>query len=1307
MFFAGSQEQFSDHLLHDASPDPIPPPAPSCSKGHRSTLCLRTHHGGTLCLLCFSDLVSDPRAPTVHVSYALSQLSLALSEPLFLRGLLSSHAHFLVSPLVHALSSFEDAPIANQVVDIVRVLCSAEISSFGGDFLGRVADQLSSGALAWSRRQLHMLHCFGVLMNCKNIDIYAQLRGKFSLASQLVEGLQLPSEEIRGEILFVLYKLAALQFLQEDADGADVISSLCPKLLYLSLEALAKTQRDDVRLNCVALLTIMAQLGLFANSHAYSSNSSGEGDDPMQTADTVTEGPRLDVLFAEAIKGPLLSTDSQVQISTLDLIFHYVSQESMPNKQIQLLVEENIADYVFEILRLTECKDPVVNSCLRILDLFYLSEHVFRQRLVVGFPSVLQVFHYVASVPFHPFQVQTLKLIWSSVSDFPGIASSSQVKDIVLLLSRMLERYYSQEMGLLPDAFKIICSILVALVRTPSFAEISDVVTCLQESLRHAVWACLGLPEKDSTQILHAVYLLSEVHAYCSESSSISKLNCTELRRCIIDVCTSHLLPWFLTAVHEIKEEATLGIMETFHSILLQYFDIQVVEFANALVSAAWFSFSFGCLGYFSTDHMRQRVYLMLSSLVDILLGDKMGQPIRDAAPCLPPDPKDLLFLLGQDSSNNPELSTCQPAVLLIFHTSSLHNDRLADDKLVLAALEQYILVNRTSYICELSDSLAMLHLVNLYGICRSRQRESYQISYSLEAERIIFHLLNESNWDLCSCDIHLISFKWLFQQENITKGLTHQIRNISQKLVGNELHNVHGQRSFVRDFAELVSEGDNYGATLLVHLLAQHAGKEDQENGLIPILNLMIAVICIAPTSSDQLSLQGVGSAIQRLFCGSTNSSSGKTFTTLLLLMFNILASVQPEVLRNDESWFALTIKLLNYFSMQGTVLTQNHETLIMVGILCLVLNHSSSGALLEASKSIVLSPVLASKMHTVVDAACSKGPALGENYHGTDIGNSLAFVLLLSFFTMKSLQAVLPAEAVDWQNFFGPSENRESLPVIGVYCHDLCRLMHFGSPVIKLIASYCLLELFTELSEHITAENERLRCSLSYIKSVKAVLVGLIFYEDIRVAINSALCLSIILGLEDMEMEERGETLTTSSWYRLIAEKMSVYLAVPCLPSKVFITHHKPAIYVTVALLKLRNKPGWLRNVLDESCVSRMIQNLTPTNISSEIVLLFREFRRSQYLNTEQIAMLNHIFLASRKQMHRSETQNETVEERAEGTICSVEDHGEICNYLIGLMISESLGHTNPNGSHSQKNRLSDEIEQFFKSVTNGSER
>lgn len=104
-----------------------------------------------------------------------------------------------------------------------------------------------------------------------------------------------------------------------------------------------------------ALLSILAQKGCFVSAYTngVSSMSVDETDDFMQRKDDGTDRPSLTLLFAEAIKGPLLSSDSQVQISTLNLVLHYLSWEGTSGKEIQVLVEENIADYVFEILRLS------------------------------------------------------------------------------------------------------------------------------------------------------------------------------------------------------------------------------------------------------------------------------------------------------------------------------------------------------------------------------------------------------------------------------------------------------------------------------------------------------------------------------------------------------------------------------------------------------------------------------------------------------------------------------------------------------------------------------------------------------------------------------------------------------------------------------------------------------------------------------------------------------------------------------------------------------------------------------------------
>ena len=102
-------------------------------------------------------------------------------------------------------------------------------------------------------------------------------------------------------------------------------------------------------------MTALAQRGYFENEYGNEINSMGsdEADSLMQTADERLDAPPLTVLFSKAIKALLLSSDRQIQTSALDLIMHYITGDGAPGKEAQLLLEENIVDYVFEILRLS------------------------------------------------------------------------------------------------------------------------------------------------------------------------------------------------------------------------------------------------------------------------------------------------------------------------------------------------------------------------------------------------------------------------------------------------------------------------------------------------------------------------------------------------------------------------------------------------------------------------------------------------------------------------------------------------------------------------------------------------------------------------------------------------------------------------------------------------------------------------------------------------------------------------------------------------------------------------------------------
>lgn len=74
-----------------------------------------------------------------------------------------------------------------------------------------------------------------------------------------------------------------------------------------------------------------------------------------------------------------------------------------------------------------------------------------------------------------------------------------------------------------------------------------------------------------------------------------------------------------------------------------------------------------------------------------------------------------------------------------------------------------------------------------------------------------------------------------------------------------------------------------------------------------------------------------------------------------------------------------------------------------MVIGILALVLHHSTNQALIEASKIILLSTPLTSVINKTIFEACSKGPALVDHDEGTKTGEALIFLLLLVLFSLR----------------------------------------------------------------------------------------------------------------------------------------------------------------------------------------------------------------------------------------------------------------------------------------------------------------
>lgn len=258
---------------------------------------------------------------------------------------------------------------------------------------------------------------------------------------------------------------------------------------------------------------------------------------------------------------------------------------------------------------------------------------------------------------------------------------------------------------------------------------------------------------------------------------------------------------------------------------------------------------------------------------------------------------------------------------------------RLADEKLVLASLEQYILVNCSGTLGESTSPTTLIQLLSVYGLFRALSKMSYQIAYSVEAEKILFQLMTSHDLDLISARIHSDSLKWFFQQEKISKSLSHQILKFCKNVHSAEAHMINHEENnqYIDEqvVGALIATGDNYGARILVRLLGELLEEEGQDYDIALVINFMSSIIKRYPTASDELCLHGVSNVIQSLYNFSSYSSSPEISMAVLLLLCNILRSANPETISDDNHWLVITMKVN---------ISKSFEFLV---ISCQVINH------------------------------------------------------------------------------------------------------------------------------------------------------------------------------------------------------------------------------------------------------------------------------------------------------------------------------------------------------------------------------
>lgn len=239
----------------------------------------------------------------------------------------------------------------------------------------------------------------------------------------------------------------------------------------------------------------------------------------------------------------------------------------------------------------------------------------------------------------------------------------------------------------------------------------------------------------------------------------------------------------------------------------------------------------------------------------------------------------------------------------------------MADERLILSSLDQFILLNSDDFFRGASASVNLEVLLNVYGFYRGCAKMTYQMPYSPEAERILFRLLEEKDGASLSTKIHMTSLMWLFQQEKLGKFLCNQMlsfcrcnSSVSKIMV---LHKETRETWNPHVFAELITSGDNFVAMNFVCLLGDLAENSCQEYDIIAVLEACTEIIEIAPAASDQFCMHGVDGVLEKIYKFSS-CLSPKIFMHTSQLVFCILKSVQSESLSVSEAWVGITVKVI-----------------------------------------------------------------------------------------------------------------------------------------------------------------------------------------------------------------------------------------------------------------------------------------------------------------------------------------------------------------------------------------------------------
>uniref|UniRef100_A0A7I4AVU4 Uncharacterized protein n=1 Tax=Physcomitrium patens TaxID=3218 RepID=A0A7I4AVU4_PHYPA len=1190
----------------------------ACTREHGSFMLVSIGFGGAFCLECFTELIAAPSSLVVHKAKAISEFAEALTDTEFCAALIQKRPAFLAAPLAKAIFFSNDADLVSAIIDVMVTTCKLDLKNDDTilqDMMLQIIARSAETKILYSMIELVFHHLR--LLNLIAVGTVCESDGK-SLSPR--------SDEVGIDVFFIFSSLANLE------DGINFLAKYCPVMVHLAIKALERSQNDELRTKSLDLLIALAQASAFniSQSTSFSQRECDDGDQES-TASICQTGSSSVEQFAEAMKASLLSSDTQVQVKSLELINLVCSMSLETSEEIQSLVNEGLTDYIFEVLRISGNLDAIATSAIQALETLSLAFQSFSQHFSLGLEPLLRVLNHSFASAFGTLQKDTLNVICSGIAHRPDVVGASRAEYLVELLKKSFQLYRSVMkdhavsdtlgFGLSPEGLNATCNTLGTLLRAPSCSRTPSICLTLQECIC-ALTDCISADPIYATHhkgLMSAAYLFQEAYIF-SIKQTIPSEQFTALTDFLMTHFHFHMLSIFTTNWNNISDEITANAFFDLVRNILQTGDaIKTRTFARILVSKNWISMAYETMSRFPTGDFKQIAYSTISKMIDRLSSSE--EAVQDVMLHLPTDVEGLLLLLEQRNDGDLHLIAAHQAIIAILFTAVEHGDRFVGSDKLMSSLEQHLLVNASSSMLASPSSAALRHFFLLFihghedvssqGRFRSRKAENNMVDI-LQTEYI-------SSFRDYELPMHAL--KWIMKKEILFP--------ISKDLL---LRNLYAGSEDQAIIAQLTKEDDRVTEILMSLFLDVVERHLEDEIGMV--------ATGLASISKGDLNLtkkihrHGVVSILRRFILLQGMKASESTVTSCVDLLFQQLVFLDETMVAMDEgAWLDIASqaeKLLVSQLDKGKIVRTCSVSL--VNLITLIMHKSTKIlALKEAASKVYTSSELRETFEQHIANASQKGSVLTTMDINSDEGRMLCSV--------SNGTANMLHEGMNDRN-----ERTSSKSINGkrigssprISCQQLCQLLCFCTTPLQILTSSCLVELLS----YARANNGKMHgdlaeCSLNHLRSVTLILQGTASGGDGLLRKNACICLMRLLEMTSLNMKQKA--VRRSPWYKVVAQELLLPLAngqVDVVKTEEI--YYSPPILTTILCVSPPNK--WLPSVFSSKVLGAVIQNFKNTQyITVETVELFLELLKRGFLEHEQVETLRALYLGVRRKYYR----------------------------------------------------------------------